>query len=75
MQIMEMKWNKKSHWKLGESMSGRCVVYKDFIYLRIYFLLCCLFIIFRVYWLSPQVFCSVLRFLVTPVSFLLDVTE
>lgn len=70
MQIMEMKWNKNSHWKLGESVSGSRVVYKDFIYMCIYYLFsyAVCFITFRVYWLNPEVFCSVLRFLVTSFS-------
>lgn len=47
-----------------------------FLCVLILFLLRCLFMT-CVYWLNPEVFCSVLRLLTCdpPLSFLLDVTE
>lgn len=73
MQIMEMKWNKNA----TENWVNLCLA----VVLWIKTLFLCVFIIFcyavcsllfRVYWLNPEVFCCC--FLVTPVSFLLDVT-
>lgn len=78
-----MKWNKNAteNWVnlclavvLCIKTLFRCVFI--IIIIILFFLFCSLFTTFRGYWLNPEVFCSVLRFLVSrPVSFLLDVSE